>query len=82
MALCLPCYSSFTHTSLCAFLSDQNNAERQELLQEFQGHSGRITRAVWGQLNRTLISAGEDGTVRLWDVETGKQLAESSEHKK
>jgi translation initiation factor 3 subunit I len=58
------------------------STERQELLQEFVGHTGRITRAVWGQLNRTLISTGEDGTIRLWDVETGKQLAESAEHKK
>lgn len=33
------------------------------------GHEGRITRALWGPLNRTIISAGEDGTLRLWDVE-------------
>ena len=39
------------------------------MLQEFVGHEGRITRAVWGPLNRTIISAGEDGTVRSWDVE-------------
>lgn len=39
------------------------------MLQEFVGHEGRITRVAWGSLNRTILSAGEDGTVRLWDVE-------------
>ena len=83
------------------------------MLLELVGHEGRITRCAWGPLNRTLLSAGEDGSVRLWDVEvrsrarrrapwrerrvlawaarsrapppllqTGKQLAETREHKK
>ncbi|KAI3902441.1 hypothetical protein MKW92_016781 [Papaver armeniacum] len=38
----------------------------------------RINRAVWGPLNRTIISAGEDATIRIWDSETGKMLNESS----
>ncbi len=25
-------------------------------------------------MNKTIISAGEDGTVRMWDAETGEQL--------
>ncbi|KAJ8629299.1 hypothetical protein MRB53_022622 [Persea americana] len=37
----------------------------------------RINRAVWGPLNRTIISAGEDAVVRIWDSETGKLLKES-----
>lgn len=36
---------------------------------ELLGHEGRITRVLWGPLNRTILSAGEDGTLRLWDVE-------------
>ena len=51
------------------FGANPNSTEKQEVLQEFVGHEGRITRAVWGPLNRTIISAGEDGTVRSWDVE-------------
>ena len=43
--------------------------EKQELLCELVGHEGRITRCAWGPLNRTLLSTGEDGSVRLWDVE-------------
>ncbi|XP_078445338.1 eukaryotic translation initiation factor 3 subunit I-like [Wolffia australiana] len=41
------------------------------------GPQGRINRAVWGPLNRTIISAGEDCVIRIWDSETGKLLKES-----
>ncbi|KAL0435229.1 UNVERIFIED_CONTAM: Eukaryotic translation initiation factor 3 subunit I [Sesamum radiatum] len=42
-----------------------------------KGPQGRINRAVWGPLNRTIISAGEDSVIRIWDSETGKLLKES-----
>ncbi|KAM0929164.1 hypothetical protein ACQ4PT_001796 [Festuca glaucescens] len=41
------------------------------------GITGRINRAVWGPGNRTIITAGEDATIRIWDSETGKLLKES-----
>ncbi|GMQ01958.1 hypothetical protein CsSME_00048402 [Camellia sinensis var. sinensis] len=50
-----------------------------------KGPQGRINRAVWGPLNKTIISAGEDAVVRIWDSETGKLLKESDKetgHKK
>ncbi|XP_060198217.1 eukaryotic translation initiation factor 3 subunit I-like [Lycium barbarum] len=50
-----------------------------------KGPQGRINRAVWGPLNKTIISAGEDAVIRIWDVETGKILKESDKeigHKK
>lgn len=34
-----------------------------------KGPQGRINRAVWGPLNKTIISAGEDSVVRIWDAE-------------
>ncbi|RAL37900.1 hypothetical protein DM860_000594 [Cuscuta australis] len=37
----------------------------------------RINRAVWGPLNRTIISGGDDAVLRIWDAETGKLLKES-----
>lgn len=40
-------------------------------------HGGRSNRAVWGPLNRTIISGGEDGVVRVWDVETMTVIHES-----
>ncbi|KAL8151639.1 hypothetical protein V2J09_021447 [Rumex salicifolius] len=42
-----------------------------------KGPQGRINRAVWGPLNRTIISTGEDTVTRIWDTETGKLLKES-----
>ncbi|XP_066310794.1 eukaryotic translation initiation factor 3 subunit I-like [Miscanthus floridulus] len=33
------------------------------------GIKGRINRTVWGPLNRTIITAGEDATIRIWDSE-------------
>ncbi|KAF3644483.1 Eukaryotic translation initiation factor 3 subunit I [Capsicum annuum] len=42
-----------------------------------KGPQGRINRAVWGPLNKTIISAGEDAVIRIWDAETGKILKES-----
>ncbi|CAI8594537.1 unnamed protein product [Vicia faba] len=50
-----------------------------------KGPHGRINRAIWGPLNKTIISAGEDSVIRIWDSETGKLLKESdkeSGHKK
>ncbi|CAA3000176.1 eukaryotic translation initiation factor 3 subunit I-like [Olea europaea subsp. europaea] len=50
-----------------------------------KGPQGRINRAVWGPLNQTIISAGEDAVIRIWDCETEKLLKESDKedgHKK
>lgn len=44
-----------------------------------KGPVGRINRAVWGPLNKTIISGGEDSVLRIWDAETGKLLKESDE---
>ena len=46
------------------------------------GSTGRINEALWGALNQTVISASEDGSVRLWDVETGKEVLKVHDHKK
>ncbi|TYI80762.1 hypothetical protein E1A91_D05G109200v1 [Gossypium mustelinum] len=57
--------------------------EESELV--IKGPQGRINRAVWGPLNRTIVSAGEDAVIRIWDSETGKLLREAdkeSGHKK
>ncbi|RWW53126.1 hypothetical protein BHE74_00040406, partial [Ensete ventricosum] len=34
-------------------------------------------KAVWGPLNKTIVSSGEDAVIRVWDTETGQLLKES-----
>ena len=43
--------------------------ETGESVLTIKGPQGRINRAVWGPLNKTIISAGEDAVVRIWDSE-------------
>ncbi len=41
-----------------------------------EGHKGRVTQMVFSPADPTLLAtAGEDRTIRLWDVKAGKQLA-------
>lgn len=44
-------------------------AEIGDSVLTIKGPQGRINRAVWGPLNRTIISAGEDAVIRIWDSE-------------
>lgn len=44
--------------------------------------ASRINEALWGALNQTVISGHEDGSLRLWDVETGKEVLKVHDHKK
>mmetsp|Transcript_2724 Transcript_2724/g.6114 ORF Transcript_2724/g.6114 Transcript_2724/m.6114 type:complete len:323 (-) Transcript_2724:8-976(-) len=53
-----------------------------EPVMSLTGPEGRITRAVWGPLNNTIVSVGEDGMLRKWDAETGKVLHETQAHEK
>lgn len=46
------------------------------------GPRGRISRVEWTDANRTLLTASEDGCLRRWDVETGKELACEKLHEK
>ncbi|KAJ6356610.1 hypothetical protein OIU78_004664, partial [Salix suchowensis] len=66
-------------------IADDPSQQSGESVLTITGPTGRINRAVWGPLNKTIISAGEDSVIRIWDSETGKLLKESNQevgHKK
>ncbi len=50
-------------------IADDLSEQSGDVIKSVSGPKGRITRVAWTDLNRTLVSAGEDGFVRRWDVE-------------
>jgi WD40 repeat protein len=52
----------------------QTWAQALRLVRTFRGHSGRITDLVVSEDRRWLVSAAEDGTVRVWDVPAARVL--------
>jgi len=39
------------------------------------GHAKKIVRAAWTARDENILSAGEDGTLRLWDPVVGKEIS-------
>ncbi|GBG80886.1 hypothetical protein CBR_g31442 [Chara braunii] len=60
----------------------ERTEQTQDSIEIIKGHVGRVTRAVWGPLNTTIISCGEDGTIRQWDASNGKELNMKEAHSK
>jgi len=54
---------------LLPMLSSFAFSETGESVLLIKGPQGRINRAIWGPLNTTIISAGEDAVIRIWDSE-------------
>merc|ERR1711934_745986 len=54
----------------------------QEPSREMLGHESKINMAVWGPLNETIFSCSDDGTVRAWNPEIGKNIKTIDAHEK
>jgi len=51
--------------------AERNELEMGAQLRCFRGHTGSVRKAVFGPAGARILSAGDDGTARLWDIETG-----------
>jgi WD40 repeat protein len=49
-------------------------------LRRFEGHSDTVESVVFSADGCRALSAGKDGTVRLWDVATGEELLRAEGH--
>jgi WD40 repeat protein/serine/threonine protein kinase len=46
-----------------------------------KGHKGSVQRVMFTSDAKRLISGGDDGTIRTWDIATGKELMKINAHK-
>jgi WD40 repeat protein len=51
------------------------DAETGKELQSFEGHTAQINCVLLSRDLRRVVTSSEDGTVRIWDAESGRQLA-------
>ena len=50
------------------------DVEKGTELRQLNGHTDRVTRLAFAPDGKRAVSVGDDGTVRIWNVEEGKQL--------
>lgn len=59
-----------------------SDVQDQEPFKVLEGHTGSIIRVLWYPTGDTIVTAAEDKTIRKWDVETGKEIACVTAHKR
>ncbi len=48
--------------------------DHQGVIKEFRGHNGAVTDIDWSSDNLLLLTSGADGTVVVWNVESGQAV--------
>ncbi|PWZ37348.1 Eukaryotic translation initiation factor 3 subunit I [Zea mays] len=61
-------------------IAEDINDRTEESALVITGIKGRINRAVWGPLNRTIITVGEDATICIWDSEQVTKIKKALEY--
>lgn len=59
---------------LTAFMESWDVTKLKEL-RSFGGHTGVVNSVHFLSNDRYIISGGRDGTIRIWDINTGRQIA-------
>merc|ERR1711998_365607 len=54
---------------------DNYDEMSSEPVKEMLGHEAKINQAFWGPLNELIFSCSDDGTVRSWNPEVGKETS-------
>jgi WD40 repeat protein len=50
------------------------HASKEQKARTLRGHTGAVHAIAWGPDGRRLVSASDDGTVKVWDVSSGEEL--------
>jgi len=66
----------------CIYVWDLKAPSTKPIIEITGKNEAKILQGVWGPLNDTILTANEDGTIRVYDPRTGGQLHVISEHTK
>eukprot|EP00163_Fabomonas_tropica_P007867 TRINITY_DN1750_c0_g1_i2.p1 TRINITY_DN1750_c0_g1~~TRINITY_DN1750_c0_g1_i2.p1 ORF type:complete len:231 (+),score=46.60 TRINITY_DN1750_c0_g1_i2:384-1076(+) len=63
-------------------LSTDPHHQPDKPILKLEGHASKVNRARYGPNNDHIYSVSDDGTCRLWDPETGKEVHKIKDNKK